>query len=156
MAVTVKIEGLKELDDALGELPKATGKNVLRRVLRKAAEPMAEQMRASAPVAEENGGQLRDSIGVGTRLSRNQGRLHRKMFKDDRASVEMFVGAGAVPQAHLEEFGGATNAPRPYARPAWDANKDKMLAGIKSDLWAEIERAAARHARKMARLARKG
>ena len=32
MTITVKVEGLKELDRALMQLPKATGKNVLRRV----------------------------------------------------------------------------------------------------------------------------
>lgn len=92
MSVKVRIDGLKELDAALGELGKSTGKNVLRRVLRGAAEPMAEQIRATAPVDPDGGGQLRDSAGVGTRLSRNQSRQHRKMFRDDRASVEMFVG----------------------------------------------------------------
>ena len=40
MKTTMKLEGFRELDKALGELPKATGKNVLRKVGRKALEPM--------------------------------------------------------------------------------------------------------------------
>ena len=153
MRTTVKVEGLRELDAALGELPKATGKNVLRRVLRKRAEPLANQMRDMAPVDE---GHLRDSIGIGTRLTRRQQSLHRKMFRDDRASVEMFVGAGGVPQAHLREFGGDSAAPHPFARPAWDANKGPILDGLSADLWDEIQKAATRLARRQARLAAKG
>ncbi|WP_274875079.1 hypothetical protein [Sinorhizobium meliloti] len=45
----VSIEGLKQLDQALAELPKATGKAVLRRTLIKAGEPLADDMRARRP-----------------------------------------------------------------------------------------------------------
>ena len=155
MSVKVRIDGLKELDAALGELGKSTGKNVLRRVLRGAAEPMADQIRATAPVDPDGGGQLRDSAGVGTRLSRNQSRQHRKMFRDDRASVEMFVGVGALPQATLEEFGGPNNSPKGYVRAAWDAHKGPILEHIKTELGTEITKAAERQARKQARLLRR-
>lgn len=153
MKTTIRIEGLRELDQALGQLPKATGKNVLRRVLRRRAAPMAEQMKALAPVDE---GDLKRGIGVGTRLTRRQASLHRKMFKDDRASVEMFVGAGGHPQAHLREWGSDGHPPHPFARPAWDQHQMPILEGIKDDLWREIEQAARRIARKAARLAKKG
>lgn len=153
---TIRVEGLKELEKSLRELPKATGKNVLRRVLRKRAQPLADDMRAKAPDDPETSGKdLHTSIGVGTRLSRNQGRLHRKMFRDDKASVEMFVGAGALPQAHMQEFGVVHHDPQPFARPAWDENKMAMLDGIKDDLWQEIEKSAKRLARKRVRQARK-
>jgi HK97 gp10 family phage protein len=145
---TVQIEGLKEIDKALGELTPATGKNVLRRVLRKRAEPMAEQMRGMAPVDD---GHLRDSIGVGTRLTRRQAALHRKMFRDDRASVEMFVGAGGLPQAITQEFGTVSHGPQPFARPSWDSQQSSILEGLKDDLWQEIQKAAQRQARRQAR-----
>lgn len=148
---TVKIEGLKELDKALGELPRATGKNVLRRVIRDAAEPMAQAARAAAPWDE---GHLRESIDVGSRLSRRQAGMHRKMFASDRASVEMFVGPGPHPQGHLREFGGDGNRPHPYMRPAWDAHKRPVLDAIANSLWYEIDKAAQRLARKQARQAK--
>lgn len=155
MATRVRIDGLKELDRALGELPKATGKNVLRRVLRKRAEPIAEDMRAKAPDdPRTSGNDLRGSIGVGTKLSKRQAKLHRKMFKNDKASVEMFVGAGPVPHAHLQEFGTSRHGPQAFARPAWDAGKGPLLEGLKDDLWQEIQKAAQRLARKTARQAR--
>ncbi|MFC0246794.1 HK97-gp10 family putative phage morphogenesis protein [Falsochrobactrum ovis] len=151
--VTIKIEGLKELDQALGELPRATGKNVLRRVIREAAEPMARAARAKAPWDE---GHLRESIDVSTRLSRRQAGIHRRMFNSDRASVEMFVGPGTHPQGHLREFGSDGHPPHPFMRPAWDAEKRPTLDRIANSLWMEIDKAAKRLARKAARQAAKG
>lgn len=72
------------------------------------------------------------------------------------STVEMFIGAGQLPHAHLIEFGSAKNAPQPYLRPAWDAGKDKLLGDLKEILGTEIEKAAARQAKKAARLAAKG
>lgn len=148
MAVRVKVEGLRELDRALAELPKATGKNVLRRVLRKAATPMADSMRAKAPVDE---GALRASIGVGTKLTRRQASQHRKMFKSDKASVELFVGAGGLPQAITQEFGTFKEPPQAFARPAWDAHRYQVLDVVAADLGEEIAKAAKRVARKLAK-----
>lgn len=155
MATTVKITGLRELEKALGELPKATGKNVLRRVLRKRAQPIADAARAMAPDDPATGGDdLRASIGVGTKLSPRQAKLHRKMFKSDRASVEMFVGAGPDPAAVQQEFGNVNHGPQPFMRPAWDGNKDALIEGIKDDLADEIAKAAKRVAAKAARAAK--
>ncbi len=151
MKTTVKIEGLRELDAALGELPRATGKNVLRRVARTALQPFADDMTARAPVDD---GHLRDSIGVGTKLTRRQASLHRKMFRDDRASVEMFAGAGGLPQATQQEFGNEQHPPQPFARPAWDGNQRGILETIKTEISTEIDKAAKRLARKAARLAK--
>ncbi|MBB4001591.1 HK97-gp10 family putative phage morphogenesis protein [Aurantimonas endophytica] len=153
MAATVKVEGLKELEIALEQLPRSTGKAALRRVLRKAAQPVADAATAKAPRDEGN---LQASIGVGTKLTRRQRGVHKKMFKDDKASVEIFVGAGGLPQAITQEFGTVDHGPQAFLRPSWDAHKDGVLDSIKADLWAEIEKAAKRHARKTARLAAKG
>ena len=51
--------------------------------------------------------------------------------------------------AHMVEVGTSRMAPRPYLRPAWDANKDGILEGIKEDLWAEIQKSVARRARRL-------
>lgn len=153
---TVHVEGLRELEKALAELPKATGKAVLRRVLKKNAGPMAAAAKAAAPDDPATGGKdLKSTIGVGTRLSKRQAGLHRKMFRDDRASVEMFVGAGPLPQAHLQEFGTVNHGPQSFMRPAWDNGQRPLLDGIARDLGSEIDRAAKRLARKQARLAAK-
>ena len=160
----MKVLGLRELNRALGELPKATGRNVLKRTLTKVATPIAEDMRAMAPDDPATDGMdLKGSIGVGTKLTRAQAREHRKANgggarktaegwkRDPKTSFEMFAGAGGVPQAHMQEFGTDHHAPQPFARPAWDANKRGALETVKDELWAEISRAAARLARKSAK-----
>lgn len=140
----VKVEGFRELEASLSELPKATGKAVLRRVLKAAGEPIQSAAQANAPVLT---GQLEISIVTGTKLTRRQARMAKLANK---STVEMHVGTknqAAVPQ----EF-GTVNAPaQPFLRPAWDANKEGTLDTIKSNLGAEIEKAAARLAKKRLR-----
>jgi len=150
-----RIEGLKELDRALGELPRATGKNVLRRVARKALEPIIADAKTKV---HEASGDTKDSLAVSTKLSHRQKALHKAMFTSEKSSIEMFAGAGPhlfVPQAIWEEFGvkrrGKTFSPHPFLRPAWDGGKMPALNFVKRDLAAEIQKAAARVARKKAR-----
>ena len=150
MKTMVRVEGLKELDKALGELPKATAKNALRRVGRKALKPMRDAAEAKAPELE---GHLKTSIIVGSRLTTRQAREHRKMFKDDRASVEIFMGPNN-PAAVPQEFGTVNHGPQPFMRPAWDAHKGQLLDDIKADLWTEIEKASKRLAKKRAKAAK--
>ncbi len=153
--MSIRIEGLKELDRALGQLPVATGKNVLRRVARAALEPIIADAKTKVHVLS---GDTRGSLAVSTKLSHRQKALHKKLVRGDKTSVEMFAGAGPhnfAPQAIFEEFGTVKQPPHPFLRPAWDGGKMPMLNGIKRDLWAEIKRAAARVARKKARALKK-
>lgn len=149
----VRIEGLRELERALAELPKATGKNVLRRVAVRALEPVMEAARARAPVDK---GTLKESLNVSTKLSKRQQRLNARRVAQSKASVELYAGPTALPHAHLVEFGTVKMAPQPFMRPAWDATKNKALEIIKSELGSEIDKAAKRLARKRARAAAKG
>lgn len=141
---TVKVEGLREVNDALGQLPKATGRNVMRRVAVKRLQPIADDMKAKAPV---HVAELRESIGVTTRKPKSRRKI---------SEVEAYAGPGRQPQAHLQEFGTSRHGPQPFARPAWDAGKGDLLPGLADDFWDEINKAAARLARKTARLAAKG
>jgi HK97 gp10 family phage protein len=141
----VTVTGLDEIMAALRELPNATAKNVMRRVLIKRAEPVAEDARRLVPVDE---GHLKESIHVSTRLTRRQKARHRKVHRDD---VEVFVGPGNDPAAHLQEFGSSHHDAQPFMRPAWDANKRGVLDGVADDMWREIEKAVARQAKKAAK-----
>lgn len=154
MPVTsVHVEGLRELDKALGELTKASAKGVVRRVLLKAAQPIADMARSLAPDDPDTPDpDLESSIGVGTKLSPRQGRLEKKETKH---FSQVYAGAGPLPYAHLIEFGSINNSPKPFMRPAWDAQQGVALDIIKRDLGTEImktaERAAKRKAAKAAR-----
>lgn len=160
MKTTVRVDGLKELDAALGELTKATARNILRRVGLKALEPVAETARSLAPDDPDTGGfDLRNSIVVSQHLSRRQKKLAKKEVRSGAAEAsfaEVYAGAGPLPQAHNQEFGNVVHGPQPFMRPAWENNKGKVLDTVKSELATEIDKAAQRAARKAARLAKKG
>lgn len=141
--------GFAELDAALAQIEKtATAKAVMRRSLKKAAQPMADMAQSGAPVLS---GTLQESVAISTKLSKRQKSLHRKMFKNDKAAVEMFVGAGPLSSAHNQEFGNEHNAPQPFMRPAWDAEAKPTLERIGVEMWADIKKTAARAARKAAK-----
>ena len=149
--MTVRLQGFSELEKKLKDLSKAAGKGALRKSLKSAAEPIAK---AAAANAVRKSGELQDSFAVSTQLSKRQRSKHRKIVRDDKASVEVFVGAGPISQAHLEEFGSMHNAPRPMLRPAWDAGRDQLLVDLGDNLMTEIDKAIGRAVRKAAKLAR--
>lgn len=144
MATRIKIEGLKQLDKALGELPKSTAKAVLRKVLKEAGEPVATAARVNAPRLTGN---LYEHTDYGTKLTRRQASLHRQAAKDDRDFAEGFVGT-SDPAGMQDEFGNEHQAAQPWLRPAWDAQKNNALFIITHRLWVVIEEAAARLARR--------
>lgn len=149
MATRTRVEGLRELEAALANLPKATGKNVLKRVLVKAAQPIESDAAAAAP---EFAGLLRRDVKTGTRLTRRQAGLARRQGK---STVEVHVGV-SDPAGLQNEFGNEHQQAQPFIRPSWDANKEGALRTIGDELGSEIERAAARLARKAARRAAAG
>lgn len=135
----IRVEGLRELDRALTELPRATARNVLKRAGIRALTPVAEE---AARLAPELFGDLKDSVAASDRRPRR----HRKS-----SDVEVFAGPGPNPQAHLQEFGTQHHGAQPFMRPAWDMKKREALDSVKDDLADEIGLAAARIARKNAR-----
>lgn len=149
---TVKLEGFSDLEKELENLTKAAGKGVLRRALKKSAQPMADLMQDLAPRGETATDDLADSIGVSTKLSKRQAGQHKKMFRDDKAAVEMFVGAGPDPAAWNQEFGNVNHGPQPFARPAWDQEAKPTLDRLGEEMWAELEKSIARAERKAAKL----
>lgn len=145
--VPFSIDGTKELERALFELPKATAKNAGRRALKEGAQPILDDFKARAPRLT---GHLIDTSGISTKLSRRQSSLYRK--EEDRDNVEMFVGAGPNPQAVQQEFGNEHNAAQPSLTPAWENNKRRSLDIIAKALRTNIKKSADRLARKAARL----
>lgn len=141
--IRFKVEGLRELDKALMTMKQSTARGVVRRVLLKAAQPIADDMAERAP---RDSGYLGDHIDTGVRLSRRQSRISPK-----RSDVEVFAGASRVVQATLQEFGTSDAPPQPFARPAWDAGKMQALADVKTGLSEEIAKTAARAAKRALR-----
>lgn len=146
----INVPGLAELDFALGELPKATARNTLRRVGLKALEPFIEDVKAAAPVDDPTNtpgrapGTLRDSYTVGTKLNKSQARMARK---EGKSFAEVY--AGTNDRAGIQtEFGNAHQAAQPHVRPAWDGAQKQVLRDIGLMLGDEIEKAAVRVAKR--------
>lgn len=164
MKVSVKVEGLKELDEALKDLPQATGKNVMRRAAEKALAPVIAAAKTFVPVDH---GDLKRSLKVSRKLSKRQAALMRQEYRTEgKAAVSVFAGPSALPHAHLIEFGTKPRyqkstgkfvgqvAAQPFMRPAWDAKQNDVLAIFTKEMWTEIEKAAKRQAKKLAKAAK--
>lgn len=147
-AFSFELQGLKELDSMLKQLPKRMGKTVLRNALKKAAIPIRDAAKANVPRGPT--GNLEESITIATQLKKGQRR--RKIREKD--TVEMFVGSTA-PHAHLVEFGtverfrkggGATGEmpASPFLTNAWDATKNEALDILRKEILTELVKAAER------------
>ncbi len=148
MRASFKIEGLRELDAALGEMSKATAKAVLRRTGIKALQPMAETARGLAPDDPSTGGKdLKNSISVGTKLNARQ----KKMAKKDegKAFVTVYMGTNDVAGVQ-QEFGNVNHGPQPFMRPAFQAEAQGTIDRVAKDLGSEIEKTATRLAKRRA------
>lgn len=167
MKLSVSVSGLAALDKALGNLPKATARNVVKRTLEKAAVPMVDEARRLAPIGDT--GKLHDSIavssrvknkvgmaeygaamraGLGTAAARSALRQARRNSPGSGAFAQVFIGPskgkGVLGYASAVEFGTVKMPPKPYMRPAWDATKDRCLSIIKGELRDQIIMAARR------------
>lgn len=166
-AITVKISGLKECQDALGELSKGTARGALRRVLLAAAGPMADAASANAP---RDTGELAGSVRVGTKtISRVGKKEYAEVMQSGGTKAEavealkgarraageesfalVFIGpTKAYDKANsikrwVQEFGSSQQSGKPYMRPAFDAHKYSTLERIKQLLMPEIEKTIAR------------
>jgi HK97 gp10 family phage protein len=173
MAITMRVDGLRDLEAALAELGNpGTRRAVGRRVLRRAAQPLVDTARALAP---RDTGALVGSIVASTRIAGGDaarqafgrvlqaggsraeaGQAMRDIRRASASLVELYVGPGRHPQAITQEFGTSFHPPQPFMRPAWDQTQRPMIEDIKRELWADIQRTAARVARRAARQANGG
>jgi len=161
--MTVRLEGFRELEQALNELPKSTGKNVLRRVAKGALQPMAEKAKSLTP---RDKGDLAESIMVTekrTRRAKGKSKTQfvgivngKRTFRSAGSTgIEMAMGPvsgkGVLNYATFAEFGTSDTRAVPYMRPAWYGGKDDALQYVKANLGLEIDKAAKRLAKKAAR-----
>lgn len=185
ISVTFRTSGFKELDKALQDLTKATGKGVLRRAGIKAMQPMADIARGMAP---RDKGDLAASITVGAKavgagadigkaeyrkvmkggggkgdaLKAMRGARREAKSSGKASAVEVFMGPTKPKtkreaiKAVVQEFGSAKQHPNAYMRPAFEQDKTALVDRLGKEMWAEIEKSAKRAAKKAARIAAKG
>jgi hypothetical protein len=176
----MKVEGFKETLDALrGFATDATARNVIRKSLVDGLKPMATVAAGKAPRAA---GDLANSIHVSTKQPSGDpskvayGQTLRATGSKEAAAASMRAirraekaaqGGGKPPvyafmgpeqkqrQAIPQEFGTVNHGPQPFIRPAWDEGKMGTLEIIREAFTVQVEKARARNARKVARLAAK-
>lgn len=147
-ALKVSTSGFRELETALAELPKSTGKNVLRRAGRNALGPILTAAKNAAPVDE---GDLRNSITIkNSKAKRQAGSV--KFDPSTGVALDMGpVGRQEGGNAAWQEFGTVKSAAHPFMRPAWDGGKDAALVSLRTEIGLQISKAATRLARKAAK-----
>jgi len=138
------LSGFKELDAALAELPKATARNALKRSLKPAADVVQQAAQGNAP---QETGELEQSVIVGTKLTSRQ---KRDVRRDGKSFSEIYIGT-ALGRGMFTEFGTFKDVPQMWFTRAWESTKGEALTIISRTLGAEIEKAAARLARKRAK-----
>lgn len=152
MAVSAKIFGTKDLQAAFEGLKGTAAKNVSRRVLKKALTPMAKTAISKAPDDPETGPpDLHRSIIVSSKISK---RLKRTASSQFYVDMHMGPTGDGYPQAMIQEFGGPTNTPQPYMRPAWDQHRGSLVGDISELMRVEIGKTIQRARRKALKNAR--
>ena len=158
MAGVVKLTGFRELERALEQLPKATGKNVLRRVAKGALEPMADSAAAKAP---HRTGRLSFSISVSERRTRRAKRSTTRYVKggfraNPSTGIEIAMGpasgfGAALQYASFDEFGTVDTPAFAFMRGAWHSGSYKALKYVEANLGEAIQTAARKVAVKRAK-----
>ena len=153
----IKIEGLKELSDVMGQLPGAVAKRVLANAVRKSAVMIQERAAELAPeaVADQATGKfthlkgtLKRSIAIaavrqGTPATERKFAVYAQSSNRKGSKVEA-NGPKDAWYAHFVEFGTVKMAKSPFMRPAFEqlkiAAKDEIIERIKSGIKTQIER----------------
>lgn len=136
MDVEFKLEGFKELDALLTQLPDEIAKKVVEQTVRAGAKVVLDAAKLKVPVRT---GRLKKSLSI---------KKNTAAFKN-YGSVKYAVGANlsarkgtTAPHAHLVEFGTVKTAAKPFLRPALEENREKVFSVFRSMLWTGIEREA--------------
>jgi HK97 gp10 family phage protein len=160
-SVTMRVEGLRELERSLVEMDKAAPR-IIAQALR---DPMRQVLVDMKTLVPKRTGELADALDL-TPVRRASAR--RASMADTLSEVGIRIKktvAGKVgtwggadggrlnPRYywHLVEFGTAHSAAHPYIRPAFDQNTQNLIGGFKSIARQQIESTAARYARQSAR-----
>jgi len=139
MDITVKVEGLKGVEDALADLGPKLARSALRKGLSEAAKPMVAKAKALAPV--DNGkvpgskpGELRDSIGAVVQTKKDGSAKAIIGPRYNKADGNQSPGV----YGKFVEFGSVHNpVPSPFLRASFDGSNKEAL-----DKFVDVVRAA--------------
>jgi HK97 gp10 family phage protein len=152
--VTLKVEGLKELEKALVEFAEKSPAMIAKAQ----REPMQKVLADAKALVPKRFGLLRDALQL---VTKRASAARASSAVESLSEVGLRIGrpkTGLVgtrghtmnPRSywHLVEFGTAHSAPKPFIRPAFDQNTDHLVGQFKSILAEQVERIRARYARR--------
>lgn len=139
MNVTVKIEGLKEIEDALASAGPKLARSAVRKALHAGGQVFLNRAKTRAPVLaqatpQRQPGELRDAIAevdrMDARKQRGRARIGLKYSKkgaQDPGVYGLFV-----------EFGTKNMPAQPYMRPAYDEAKQEAESVFTAEIRAGV------------------
>ena len=145
MAKEIKVHGLKELREAMKELPLALEDKALQGMLMAGAKPTLDAAKALAPQADKAINVRGENVEPG-RLRNNIARRTAKRSSHDK-EVHVYVRSSQRKKISdptnawfwwFVEFGTSKQSAQPYMRPAFESTKEKALKIIAQDGWKKI------------------
>lgn len=156
MKISVKVTGLKEIEEVLKKLPRSLTEKVVKSAHIQAAKPLIEKAKSNAP---KDDGDLIASIGITSRIKGKE-----KLVKAPLGSIGVGPRRGKGKNqkgrhAHLVEYGTVTRKQKngkvtgvmpaqPFMKPAWESTKDQIRENIREELGKSLVRTMKRTIRK--------
>ena len=151
MSVSLKLEGLGDVDKVLKELEaeigdKAARSKVLVPAVREAMRPVLQAAIQNAP--KDTGGLAR-SMRIEARRPNRKDRRSKYVFSNDTVIATVTTAPGKVlakrgiksdARAIAQEFGTAKHAAKPYMRPALEANAQSVVDRLAKIILKRIEK----------------
>lgn len=158
MSVTIKLEGIGEVDKALKALEEEFGDKLARSkvlvpAVREAMRPVLEQARANAP---KDSGDLTRSLIVEARRPTRRDRRSKYITQTDTVIAAVTTASGkklakmgikSDARAIAQEFGTARHPAQPYLRTALEANAQSTVSRLAEILARRISAFRAKNTR---------
>jgi len=153
MSENFKIEGLAELDKAIGQIDVKLARKEMRAVVRELGKPMLAEAKRRVPYAGTRKGprgdtfSLRDFLRIRLSPGRARNRISQVLFdvgvfrapatsKDPKGYK---VAGGLSRNARAPNYAQIIEAQQPFLRPAFDSHAGKFLRNIRGELAKRIE-----------------
>lgn len=140
MTTTIKVEGLRELGEAMRGLSEDINKRIARAATGAAAQVIRKSAISKAPV---DTGNLRKNIII-KRLPASETSLtseHIVTVRKGRTRKQKAAGIRDAFYGQFVELGTVKMAARPFLRPSFDENKERAVQAMKDRLAARIDQA---------------
>lgn len=143
--MTVDVQGMAELEQALLEMGNSLAGKVLFGGLMDAAMPIQKAAQALAPVSDKPHYQYTRKKGQRVQIQpgnlRKSIRRKRLKSRDEATGAQVGISwTGRAFYGRFREFGTSKEPAKPFLRPAFDAKKDDALRIFKDRLTARIEK----------------